>query len=91
MLFGINCHAVISKFSRISLAYQLVKLFLTIITHAVLVTTYTFRIICKQCCFCLSKVRVVDVVSKDSCVCETEEGRLLEGGLITFLSLSFSL
>ncbi|XP_015776264.1 PREDICTED: G patch domain and KOW motifs-containing protein-like, partial [Acropora digitifera] len=24
------------------------------------------------------KVRVVDVVSKDSCVCETEEGRLLE-------------
>ena len=91
MLFGINCRVVIPKLSRISLAYQLVKLFWTIITHAVLVTTYAFWIICKQCCFCLSKVRVVDVVSKDSCVCETEEGRLLEGGLITFFSLYISL
>lgn len=26
------------------------------------------------------KVQVVDVVSRDRCVCQTEEGRLLEGG-----------
>ena len=38
------------------------------------------------------KVQVIDVVSRDRCVCETEEGKLLEGGLLSrFCMLLFLL
>ena len=38
--------------------------------------------------FFLLKVQVVDVVSRDRCVCQTEEGRLLEGWISSQLLLA---